>query len=297
MPDGNVRLSGKGSPGAGQRLDGSSTLRDRESARKTLVTVADPKLVLRLLRPGFALAIIAQSAYIGANYAYLPPSMARLALPFSLLGVIASLLAAIAAFNSKRNFVTHWKLVTLTLCLCMVVAWTGATVTVGQQVQLFLAILALLMATCSMVPWGAQWQAFLSAGCIACCAVNSAMVRPATALNGYLWIDLLSIAVLTTVSSRLWEKWRGALVRSTAQLREEIVEREAAQSRLEASEATLHKALDAHMDPVSIVRRSDHRYIYVNEAYLQRASLTREQILGQAVGAINPDMVNDGDRK
>ncbi len=198
-----------------------------------------------------------------------------------------SLLAALVAgtLSLKPRFDAHWKAVTFALCMCMVAAWTFATLTAGQQVQLFVGALVVLTASCCLIPWKAQWHALLTAGCVACCAVNTVMVRPASPYIAYLWLDLASGAILTLVSSRLWENWRAALVQSNHHLRAEIDEREAAQKKLEEGEATLRRVLDANGDLVTIVRLSDGRYVYVNEAFLEQG-FQREDVLGKSAAEL-----------
>ncbi len=52
------------------------------------------------------------------------------------------------------------------------------------------------------------------------------------------------------------------------------------------NEETLRKALDANLDSVEIIRLSDRRYIYVNEAFLRRG-YAREQVLGKSVSELS----------
>jgi PAS domain S-box-containing protein len=241
--------------------------------------ILDPRWVMRLLRMGFAVAIVSQTAYLGVNRHYLTPPLAHLALPYGLVGLAASIIAGVLSL--RPWFADHWKPVTFGLCISMVACWTGAAATIGQQVQLFVAVVVVMTATCCLIPWGSRWQAMVTAACIVCCAINTWIVTAASPYIAYLWLDVASAAALTLLSSRLWESWRGALTQSNRQLREEVAEREAAQRKLEQSEASLRTMLDANIDPVSVVRLADARYVYVNQAFLDRG-FSREEVLGKS---------------
>jgi PAS domain S-box-containing protein len=248
----------------------------------------DPSWIMRLLRFGFALAIVAQVGYVADNYLYLSPALARLAAPYALLGLAAAILAA--ALSLRPTFSRYWKAVTLGLCLCMMAAWTVITVLVGQQTTLFVAIIVVLMATCTLAPWGSGWQAVLTAGSIAACAFNTMLVRPANPYIGYLWLDVLTASVLAMASSQLWTRWRAALAETHRQLRSEvserertIAEREEAQRRLRESEAELRKIFEACPDAICINSMIDGRYIDLNKEFFS-TGYTREEALKGPLG-------------
>jgi PAS domain S-box-containing protein len=67
---------------------------------------------------------------------------------------------------------------------------------------------------------------------------------------------------------------------SQARLRSEIAERESAQRRVQQSERTLRRILDASLDAMTIRRLSDGRYIEVNKAF-EATCYTRDEALGK----------------
>jgi PAS domain S-box-containing protein len=244
----------------------------------------DRRWVLRLLRMGFAVAFTSNAFLIVANYLYLPPPLAQLTLPYSLLSVGAALIAGL--WTLSRDFPGRWKTITFGFCVLMVAGWTGNAIVAGQQAGLFAAILVVLMATCCMTPWELSWQTSLTAWCVVCCAVDTLELgwrMPATA---YLWLDLISAAILSLLGTRLLERRRAMLDQTNDQLRAEIDEHKATQKTLQQNGEMLRKALDANLDAVEIIRLSDDRYIYVNEAFLKRGH-TREDVIGKSASEGN----------
>jgi PAS domain S-box-containing protein len=67
---------------------------------------------------------------------------------------------------------------------------------------------------------------------------------------------------------------------SQASLRSEIAERELAQRRVQESERTLRRILDASLDAMTIRHLSDGRYIEVNKAF-EATCYTRDEVLGK----------------
>jgi len=250
---------------------------------------ADPpegerRWILHLLRSGFALAIVANTALVVGNWLFLPPARMQLALPYGLLAVAVSIVATVWSF--APSFPARWKTITFGFCVIMVAGWTGAGIAAGLQSDLFASVLVLLMATCCLTPWEVGWELALTAWCIACCAISTGLLGPRMPVTAYLWVDLIAAVILSLASSRLWEKRRRNLAQGADQLRAEINRREAVQQTLLQNEETLRKALDANLDSVEIIRLSDQRYIYVNEAFLERG-YTREQVLGKSVSELS----------
>jgi two-component system, sensor histidine kinase and response regulator len=213
--------------------------------------VQDPRWIVRMTRAAFMLSAIAHVAYIANNYIFLGPLLGSAMLPFGLFALCASL--ASTAISFAPGYVRYWKHVTLAFCLSLIASWTipvilaGAQVTsVNQQVQLFFALIALLVATCVLCPWDIAWEAVLVGAALVSAATNSAMVRPANPAIGYLWMDLLLVAGFTLASNRMWGRWRKAL---------------------QQSEAKLRKIFDASPDTICINSMVDGRFIELNSQF------------------------------
>jgi PAS domain S-box-containing protein len=226
--------------------------------------VLDPSWVVRMLRLGFFLAILTVLGDIGQVY-YIDPQTARLILPFDLIELAASIIAAALTFRS--SFTRQWKPVTLGYCLLLVGIITPISVMLRDQTRLFVAIMVLLSATCALVPWEALWQAILTGGLVALAAIATVFLPPLNVDGGGLWVSMLAVAAVALVSNRLWARWRLALADTCR--------------RLERSETQLRAVLDANLDQVSVIRLSDGRFVYVNDEFLKRG-YERESVLGRS---------------
>jgi PAS domain S-box-containing protein len=71
--------------------------------------------------------------------------------------------------------------------------------------------------------------------------------------------------------------------RNQRTLRNEIIEREGAQSRLRQSETKLRKVFDTSLDAISIRRLDDGRYLDVNPAFLSLTGYTYDEVVGYSV--------------
>jgi len=196
---------------------------------------------------------------------------------------LPSLAAGAIAFGLALtgDFLKHWKAVTLVLCATMVACWTYGSLVSRDQLHLFFAMIALMIGTSALAPWGVGWQASLALCCLAAALMNTIVVG-VQGSSSDLWLDLLSAGGLSLAGAHLWGLWRRALTETNHRLRVEIVEREAAQRKLESGEARLRKLLDASMDEVSVVRMSDGRIVYLNDEFLRRG-YSRAELLGRSV--------------
>ncbi|MFZ0887842.1 MAG: response regulator [Candidatus Binataceae bacterium] len=235
--------------------------------------------LLLMLRFGYLMAIVSQLGYIAGNYASAGAAHANPTLPYAAMGVAAALATVLASF--ARSFRRYWQLATMLLCLSLLPSWTISTVHLGQQMQLFVSCLLMLMTTAMLAPWGSTRQMLLTAACLVACAINAAMT-PASPNLIYLWLYILTGSAVTLSANLLWTRWWSALDATHRQLRAEMASREEAQKKAQESEARLRKLLDANIDPVAVVRLSDEVYLYVNNQFLARHGYTSEEVIGKS---------------
>jgi len=181
--------------------------KDTNGASPAKTGILHPSWIVRLLRIGCLVAGVGQAVDI-AQYVHSPAL--RVQMPLDLLVIAASILAIVSTF--RRGFINHWKPVAAGFCVLLVTIWTCNCVIVGQQVELFVAIIVLLMVTCGLVPWESHWQVPLTGYCLLAAVINVILVRPSSPQLPVLWIDLLAASVAGLVSNRLWAQWRLALV-------------------------------------------------------------------------------------
>ncbi len=225
----------------------------------------DPRWVVSLLRVALALAALATFGVI-VQCLWSGSPQARATVPSYF--VVLAILVTASVFSLRSGFARHWRLATLAFCLFLVAVDTRAYVMTGEQVLMFVVILVFMTASCALVPWEFEWQVMLTAGLLVAAAVDTALVRPESVYIVQLWLAALTSSVMALAGNRLWARWRNALAETNC--------------RLAASESRQRKLLDAQRDSVTLIRLSDGRYLYVNEAFLKRG-YTREQVLGKSI--------------
>ncbi len=257
-------------------VSASSAIRDTSKPG-----LLDPEWVIRVLRTGFAAIAVGHVVDI-AKTLYIRAPLAPVRVHYDLVILAAATVAFVLTLTA--NFLKYWKAVTLILCATLVACWTYGSVASRDQLHLFFAMIALLIGTASFAPWGIAWQTSLALWCLAAALVNTIIVGNLD-ISSDLWLDLLAAGGLSLVGGRLWGLWRRALTETNHRLRIEIVEREAAQRKLEAGEARLRKLLDASMDEVSVVRVSDGRIVYLNDEFLRRG-YSQHELLGRSISEL-----------
>jgi len=221
----------------------------------------DPRWILHLLRVGFILAVAAVLGDI-VRSAFLDPQRAHLILPYDLMALAVSFVAGALTFDSR--FPRFWKIIALGFCLSLIGIATAGCILLGVQLRLFITIMVLLSATCALVPWEVRWQATLTAGFLIAGAIDTALVRPATAQTGTLWMATIVIGAIALASNRLWAQWRLKLMDTCR--------------RLENTETKLRKIFEACPDTICINSLRDGRYIEMN-AQFTRSGYTREEMM------------------
>jgi len=242
---------------------------DVSVARSDLPRALDPLWIVRLLRIAVAVAtltvlcLVLELLWIGG------PSQ-RQATAY-LLVTLAMLTCAVGASNT-RWFARNWEAATLGFCLMAIGSTTWTYVALGQQVPVFATALVALTATSALIPWAFRYQATLTAGLLLMAGLDSVLVHPASPYLGPLWLGLLASSGMSLVGNWLWGEWRAALA--------------ATNGKLEESEQSQRTLLEAIMDPVSLVRVSDNRYLYLNRAF-RKLGYSREDVLGKSVTEFN----------
>ncbi len=233
--------------------------------RQAREEVLEPEWILHLLRISISLVILSLIGNI-AQFSYFDPVAARRALPYDLLKLAASFYAGV--LTVKPWFLRRWRTTTLAFWLLLLFVSTSRSVTLTDQVSLFVATMAIETATCALVPWEIIWQAGLTAACIAAAMADTALVRPLSPYLGLMWFYLITVSLFTMAGSRSWARWRLALARAYRSLKD--------------NESRMRKLLlDASQDQVSLLRLSDGRYIYVNDEFT-KLGYPREEVLGKS---------------
>ena len=248
---------------------------DTPAAGSEFPRALDPLWIVRLLRVGLMLAAVTVLGLV-LQFLWIDGPDQRRAMPYELITL--SILIAAVAISNTRWFVRKWEAATLGFCLLVIGSISWTYLALGQQVPVFATALVFLTATCALIPWAFRWQAALTAGLILMAALDSVLVHPASPYLGPLWLGLLASSAMALAGNRLWAQWRAALA--------------ATNRKLEASEASQRKLLDATLDPVSLIRISDGRYVYFNEAF-RKLGYSPAEMLGKSTAEFDIAEVRD----
>ena len=192
-------------------------------------------------------------------------SFGHIAAPHMLLTLVA--LMAAAFLSMTEWFRRNWKVAILITSLVVIGSTTWTYIDLGEQIPVFATSLVFLTATCALVPWEFRWQLSLTVGLLIATATDTLLVRVPDPYAGPLWLGLLASAAMSLAGNWLWAAWRDALAETNR--------------KLEESEDSQRKLLDATLDPVSLIRTSDGRYVYVNPAF-GKLGYAPEEVLGKS---------------
>lgn len=247
---------------------------DAEERRK-LARALDLRWIVLLLRVGLVLAGLTMLGMFFLTYRESGPA-GRIARPHQLLTLVILITAALVSIT--KWFSRNWKIAMLGFSLLVIGSITWTYIDLGEQIPVFATSLIFLTATCALVPWEFKWQATLTAGLLLATALDTFLVRSNEPYLGQLWLGLLASSAMSLAGNWLWEEWRNALAETHRQLGE--------------SEETQRKLLDATLDPVSLIRVSDGRYVYINTAF-SNLGYAPEAVLGKSTAEFDvSDLLN-----
>ncbi len=256
------------------------------SERVTRAAIGDPAKVPGILREGLAainlrwllvmfrvgtlMIALFQAAYILqiVYFANIPATIREpAALGIDLL--IAALPCLAFALSFSGWFASHWRGVTLALCMALIGHTASANVMRHESVPMFVETLLLLVGTGALIPWSERWQAGLSVFCLTAFAVDQ-LLTPAADSYVYLrWLGMIAGALVAQNAVHLTGLYRRGLAERYAALAQS--ERRSAQS-----EAKLRKIFESTSDAIVIFSLVDGRTIEVNSEFTRVTGYTRE---------------------
>jgi two-component system sensor histidine kinase/response regulator len=196
------------------------------------------------------------------------PALLHLQRPFFVFDIV--LVGTALCLTRLIWFERNWRAMTMAFCLILMASRTASTLVTNQDELLVLALFVLVLGTAVLVPWSVRWQGvFTLAGVIAfTIAALTGVVEPA---DSHRWLVLAAVGTFALSFTALKDHYR-----SQAILIDALLEKE---KRLAKSEAMLRTLFDAVPDVVTLTRFSDGKLFEVNEEFLRRTGLTREQAL------------------
>jgi len=268
--NGNLQQSGR-RQSVGARTVESAPWHVRIMTALASASTADMGQLNTLLRTGLGLVFLFE-VVTWLAVARFDPELLHTEQPFFLFDI--ALVGAALGLTYFRWFGRNWSPVTMAFCLMLIASRTLSTLAIDQDEPLLLALFVLVLGTAVLVPWSVRWQGVLTlAGLIAfaIAAMNGA-VKPA---DLHRWLVLAAIGAFALSFTALKSHHRSQTILIDALLDKE--------KRLAKSEAMLRTLFDAVPDIVTLTRFSDGKLLEINEEFLKRTGLGREQALATTV--------------
>jgi len=224
-----------------------------------------------LLRTGLGVVFLFEAA-TWLEIVRFNPAIRNTAEPFFIFDL--ALVSAGFRLTYFEWFGANWRSVTMAFCLILASSRTLAALVIRQDEPLLLALFVLALGTAVLVPWSARWQGLITlTGMLAfAVAAVGGVVQPA---DLHRWMVLAAVAAFALSFTALKDQYRAQAI-----LIETLLDKE---KRLAGSETMLRKLFDAVPDIVTLTRFSDGKLFEVNEEFLRRSGLSREQALATSI--------------
>ncbi len=181
-----------------------------------------------------------------------------------------ALVGAAFCLTYFKRFERNWRVVAMAFCLILIASRAMSALAAGEDEPLLLALFVLALGAAVHVPWSVRWQGGLTlAGLIAfAIAALEGIVEPNHLQR---WVVLAATMAFAMSFTALKDHYR-----SQALLIEELLDK---QKTLTKSQAVLRTLFDAVPDMVALTRLGDGKLLEVNDEFLRRIGLSREQAL------------------
>ena len=200
---------------------------------------------------------------------------------------------ATAAFGASyfQWFKQHWRELTMTLCLAVIVSRTLMGIVMDEDEPVLLALFALVLGTAVLVPWSLRWEGWLMGAGLASFTIVS-LVGAVDLDDVERWLILATTTAFAAnfVSLKKYYQQQASLIETLTatrtRLSTEVAERHAAQLLAQHHELTLRKIVEASLDAMTIKRLNDDVYIDVNEEFVRMTGRSRVELLGRPAHAL-----------
>ncbi len=212
------------------------------------------------LRTAFAILVLFEAVYL-LEVALFESKYLPAASSFCVVDIAMAAAAFGASYSSW--FKRHWRGVTMTLCLLVILSRSMMGIAMDEDEPLMVTLFALVLITAMLVPWNLRWQLWLMTASIVSFTVVSleGVVEPNDIQR---WLMLAATMMLATSFTSIKKYY---LI---------------AQNR----EAALRKILEASLDAMTIKRLRDSVYIDVNEEFVRMTGYARDAIVGSAAESL-----------
>jgi PAS domain S-box-containing protein len=263
-------------------MNGSSEDSERPSARsgpwheRFIATLActsesDPWKLNTLLRTGLGMVFFFEVA-TWLQAARFEHTLLHAEWPFFAFDI--ALVGAAFCLTYLKWFERNWRMVAMAFCLILIASRTMSAIAVNEDEPLVPALFVLVLGATALVPWSARWQGVLT--------LASLIAFTIATLDGVVeskeiqrWLVLAATMAFAMSFTALKDHYR-----SQALLIEELLDKE---KRLDKNQTVLRTVFDAVPDILTLTRFNDGKLLEVNDEFLRRTGLSREEALATSV--------------
>jgi len=196
---------------------------------------------------------------------------------------------ASAAFGASYSgwFKDHWRGLTMTFCLAVIVSRTLMGIAMDEDEPLLLALFALVLGTAMLVPWDVRWElGVMGAGLVSFTIVSLVGAVDLDDIQRWLILAATMAFAANFVSLKKYYLRQASLIETLTatrtRLSAEVSERHAAELIARNHELALRKIVEASLEAMTIKRVRDDVYLDVNEEFARMTGRRREELLGRS---------------
>jgi len=267
MPTEDESLAMTESPAAAALGSARDVAQARHSARwyetSRSGSASDDREGARRVAAGALIFLIVQFFYIRGDLG-LAPNLVHSFVVRHLANVAAMALCAAAMLHPR--LLRYWRQVALAGCSFIAINGAYSGLLVHSPLNQLFAVIVIAVGSAALLPWNGRWQGAMNAVCAGTYAIT-ALAAPSSALDSHFWPVLIGAILVAQASTVFAERMRR--------------ERRTFERELHEHAAKFEGVFRHSLDPISIQRLEDLKFIDVNDAFLRASGYSRDEVLGR----------------
>lgn len=216
----------------------------------------------RRVAAGSLILLAVQLLYIHGDIAL--PATVRESFVLRHVANIAVMAICVIAMLRPR-LMRHWRETALGGCAFIALNGAYSGILIHAPLTQLFAVIVIAIGSAALLPWNGWWQGALNAVCAGTFTIT-ALAAPGGDVASHFWAVLIGALAVAQASAIFAERVRR--------------ERRNFERELHENAAKFESVFRHSLDPISIQRLSDLKFIDVNDAFLRASGYARSEILG-----------------
>ncbi|MGH7779178.1 MAG: ATP-binding protein [Candidatus Binataceae bacterium] len=159
----------------------------------------------------------------------------------------------------------YWREVALAGCSFIAINGAYSGLLIHSPLNQLFAVIVIAVGSAALLPWNGWWQGALNGVCTGTYAIT-ALAAPGRSGDSHFWPVLLGAILVAQASTVFAERIRS--------------ERRTFERELHENAAKFESVFRHSLDPITIQRLADLKFIDVNDAFLRGSGYSRDEVLG-----------------